>query len=126
MKTSRAFLAPARKSCPVFLPFKTAPPIRRRRGFARQSEGRHNITHYTLLRKVCAKGVPPLESPCGSPRKTGALPRPFQLRLAACLTDVRVVRAEATAGAGRGMRPVQQSNIISAIKLTVTHGACML
>jgi len=58
VKTSRVFLAPARKSRPVFLPLKTAPPFGRRRGFSRQSEGRHN-TLYFAFGKVCGKGYAP-------------------------------------------------------------------
>ena len=58
VKTSRVFLASARKSRPVFLPLKTPPPIGRRRDFSRQSEGRHN-TLYFAFGKVCGKGYAP-------------------------------------------------------------------
>ena len=83
MKTSRVFLASARKSRPVFLPLKTAPPIGRRRGFSRQSEGRHNITHYTLPPAKCVAGARPCTpSGCAS-REMGRLRFPFPPRLAA-------------------------------------------
>ena len=42
------FSLTARKSRPVFLSLKTAPPIRRQRSDSRQSEDRHNRTHTTL------------------------------------------------------------------------------
>jgi predicted RNA-binding protein YlxR (DUF448 family) len=106
VKTGRVFLAPARKSRPVFLPLKTAPPIRRRRGFSRQSEGRHNITHYTLPPAKCVpKGPRPLWKPRRSgfvSRKMGRSRSPFPLRLTACPDDVRVVGAARTTGTGRG------------------------
>jgi len=57
---NRTRFSPSR---PVFLPFKPAPPIWRQRGFARQSEGRHNILYFAAG-KVCAKGAAaPLETP---------------------------------------------------------------
>ena len=62
MKTGRAFLALARKSHPVFLPLKTAPPTWRRCGFSSQSEGRHNTLDFASG-KVCAKGLRPLWIP---------------------------------------------------------------
>jgi len=64
-KTGQLPRAPALGTRPVFLPLKTAPPIWRRRGFEWQSEGRHNITHYTLpLAKCVPRGLrTPLETP---------------------------------------------------------------
>ena len=74
MKTSRVFLASARKSRPVFLPLKTAPPIGRRRGFSRQSEGRHN-TLYFAFGKVCGKGYAPAPQ-AAAPRVKRVAPAP--------------------------------------------------
>ena len=75
-KPSRAFLAPARKPRPVFLPLKTALPTRRRRGFSRQSEGRHN-TLYFAVGKVFGRGHPCTPN-AATPRLKLSLVRQFQ------------------------------------------------
>ena len=70
IKTGRAFLAPARKPRPVFLPLKTAPPMRRRRDFSRQSEGRHNTLDLAIARCVPNGAA----APFGNPRLPCACP----------------------------------------------------
>ena len=107
VKTGRVPRASALETRPVLLPLKTAPPTWRRRGFSRQSEGRHN-TLYFASGKVCAKGLRPL----WKPRRSGCASRemsrsraPFPLQLAACPAALRGVRTEGTTGTGRGHDP---------------------